>query len=139
LPEETARKLRDGWYLTGDLGCWQDGELYVTGRVDDLIVTHGQNIYAHDVEFAANRVAGVHPGRVVAIGRFIEELGTQELVIIAESSEPAMRHAALASAVKAAVLQEVGVAPRTVRIVEQGALIKTTSGKISRVENLRWL
>jgi acyl-CoA synthetase (AMP-forming)/AMP-acid ligase II len=136
-PEETARKFRDGWYLTGDLGCQHAGELYLTGRVDDVIIVHGKNIYAHDVEFAMNQVPGVKAGRAVAIGIFVPEAGTQDLLLIAESTEPADRHAALGRAIKSAIVQLLGLAPRTVRIVEPGWLVKTTSGKISRAENLR--
>jgi len=136
-PEETARKFRDGWYLTGDLGCQHAGDLFITGRVDDLIIVHGKNIYAHDVEFAMNQVPGVKAGRAVAIGLFVPEAGTQDLLLIAESTEPADRHLALGRAIKAAVVQLLGLAPRAVRIVEPGWLVKTTSGKISRAENLR--
>jgi acyl-CoA synthetase (AMP-forming)/AMP-acid ligase II len=137
LPEETARKFRDGWYLTGDLGFQRDEQLYITGRTDDLIIVHGKNIYAHDVEFAANQVPGVKPGRAVAIALFVPEAGTQDLLLIAESAEPADRRVALTRAVKAAILQHIGLVPRAVHVVEPGWLVKTTSGKISRTENLR--
>ena len=44
--------LRGEWYWTGDLGFLSSGELYVTGRTDDLLIINGKNVYAHDVEYA---------------------------------------------------------------------------------------
>jgi fatty-acyl-CoA synthase len=77
--------------------------------------------------------------RTVAIGVFAAEAGTQELLVIAESPEAHLRErrAALSRAVKAAVLQHIGLTPRSVHIVEAGWLVKTTSGKINRKDNLR--
>ena len=83
---ETARKLRDGWYFTGDLGFLHAGELYVTGRKHDLIIVHGRNYYAHELEFLINQLPGVHPGRNVALGWFRPEVGTEEVVVIAEAA-----------------------------------------------------
>jgi len=128
--------MQGGVYHSRDLGFLCEGELYVLGRTDDLIIVHGKNIYAHDVEFAVNQVPGVKPGRVVAIGTFVPDVGTHELLLIVESTEPADRHAALSRAIKSAVVQLTALAPRAVRIVEPGWLVKTTSGKISRTENL---
>jgi fatty-acyl-CoA synthase len=138
-PEETVRKFRGEWYLTGDLGCVREERLFITGRVDDLIIVHGKNVYAHEVEYVANQVPGIKPGRTVAIGVFAAEAGTQELLVIAESPEAHLRErrAALSRAVKAAVLQHIGLTPRSVHIVEAGWLVKTTSGKINRKDNLR--
>ena len=58
-PDATARALRDGWFLTGDTGWFDaDGELYVTGRVDDMIITGGENVSPVEVENALS----LHPG-----------------------------------------------------------------------------
>lgn len=137
LPDETSRKLRDGWYHTGDLGFLHAGELYVTGRAHDLIIIHGRNCYAHELEFLVNQVPGVHPGRNVAVGWFRPEIGSEELVIIAEvraGSPPDL--SGLAQTIKQAVLGETGLLVHDVHLVGPGWLVKTTSGKLSRGENL---
>ena len=66
--DATAEAIRDGRYFTGDLGYLAAGELFVTGRVRDLIIVGGRNIYPQDVEQVVERVDGVVAGRVVAVG-----------------------------------------------------------------------
>jgi 2-furoate---CoA ligase len=57
-PEATAKAIRDGWYFTGDIGHLdQDGDLWVTGRVDDMIITGGENVQPVEVE----EVVARHP------------------------------------------------------------------------------
>ena len=87
-PDETAKAFLDGWYLTGDLGYLANGELYVSGRKKDLIIVGGKNIYPQDIEQLAMQVPGVHPGRVVAFGIFNEDLGTEDVVLVAEVDTP---------------------------------------------------
>jgi acyl-CoA synthetase (AMP-forming)/AMP-acid ligase II len=136
LPAETARKVRDGWYHSGDLGYLAGGELFVTGRRDDLLILNGRNLYAHAVEFAVGRLPGLVPGRCVALGVFSAEAGSQQLVVVAESAAGAGEAAGIARAIRSAVFDATGVRPAAVRLVAPGWLIKTTSGKISRADNL---
>ena len=135
-PELTARKLQDGWYSTGDLGLLRDGELYLLGRTDDLIILNGRNVLAHDVEFAINaQVPQVKPGRCIALGVFEAEVGSQELVVLAEAA-PGPDPRGLARQIRAAVFNELGLMPKTVQAVPPGWLVKTTSGKLARRLNL---
>jgi acyl-CoA synthetase (AMP-forming)/AMP-acid ligase II len=131
-------KFSQGWYLTGDLGFTDAGETFVCGRTDDLLIINGRNIYAHDVEHAVNEGAAVKGGRCVAIGPFSRRLGSQALVVIAETAdaEPAAR-AALARSIRSLVQTVFGVTVFDVRVTEVGWLIKTTSGKIGRGANER--
>ncbi len=67
-PEATAKALRDGWYHTGDVGYWDDeGDLWVYGRVDDMLISGGENIHPLEVEDALSK----HPGvaEVAVVGR----------------------------------------------------------------------
>ena len=137
-PDLTAEHLRGGWHHTGDLGFLHGGQLYVLGRKDDLLILNGRNIYAHDVELALNRsVAGIKAGRCIALGVADETVGSQELVIVAEmdSREGGVDRLA-ARAVRKAILDNFGFLPKEVKLVDQGWLVKTTSGKISRAQNL---
>ncbi|WP_280430663.1 AMP-binding protein, partial [Nocardia brasiliensis] len=76
----------DGWLRTGDLGYLADGELFVTGRVKDLLILNGRNIDPQRVEWVAETVAGVRAGGVVACTP--PGTGSEELVVVAEFPAP---------------------------------------------------
>lgn len=139
LPEQTARKLRDGWYHTGDLGfLWQD-HLYVTGRTDDLITVYGRNYYAHEIEEIVNDVPGVIPGRCVAIDVPAAELGTNQIIVMLETRDEGAART-LSRLVKNRVAAAMTLVVNSVVVDPPGTLAKTTSGKISRELNrLRYL
>jgi acyl-CoA synthetase (AMP-forming)/AMP-acid ligase II len=140
--ELSDQKFKGDLYCTGDLGFKHGGEVYVLGRVDDLIIVNGKNIVAHEIErIAPDAHSEVKPGRVVAIPISHRDSGSDVLVLIAEriagTSTPA---AAMISAISDRVFSEIGVKPADVRIVDEGWLLKTTSGKISRKDNrIRYL
>lgn len=130
--------LSDGWYRSRDLGFIDGGELFCCGRADDLLIVNGKNLYAHDIEFAVNGVAGVKSGRAVAVAPFSARTGSRILVVIAETEavDPAAR-TALRRAIIARVHGTFGLAPTDVLVTDPGWLIKTTSGKIGRGANER--
>ena len=135
-PEATAEVFHDGWYSTGDLGCILDGEVFVFGRKKDVIIHHGVNYYAHDLEAAALSVPGLKAGRCVAVPVYDEAAGSESAELIAEREGDPADDARLAAAVKQAVSDRFNLALGNVHLVEPGWLVKTTSGKISRTENL---
>jgi acyl-CoA synthetase (AMP-forming)/AMP-acid ligase II len=148
-PDLSEKAFHNGWYLTGDLGYIADGEVYVSGRKKDLIIVGGKNVYPQDLESLAYEVEGVHPGRVVAFGVPDEELGTEEVVIVAEidlpsgkgitsedSSKPLEEvYQPIADEIRRRVTQGSDIALRTVKLVERGWLLKTSSGKTARNAN----
>lgn len=135
-PDLTQKALREGWYLTGDLGYLADGELYVSGRKKDIIIVGGKNVYPQDLEALAGEVPGVHPGRVVAFGIFDESLGTEEVAIVAEVDTPdPIEREQIAEAIRLHVTRNSAIAVRYVRVVDAKWLIKTSSGKIARAAN----
>ena len=136
-PAATASVLEGAWYKTGDIGFIADGEVYIVGRLKDIIIINGKNIVAHDAEAVASAVSGIKPGRTVAFGVYSDDTGSEQLVVVAESDAPLELFAGLADEVYRVIREEIGVACRSVRIVEQGWLVKTTSGKISRYDNQR--
>jgi fatty-acyl-CoA synthase len=141
-PDLTGKAFHDGWFLTGDLGYIAGGEVYITGRKKDLIIVGGKNVYPQDLELLASEVPGVHPGRVVAFGVYSEEMGTEEVVIVAERDTPDSAPAdpeggaeQLAEEIRRRVTRGSDVALRQVRVVDRGWLLKTSSGKIARAAN----
>jgi fatty-acyl-CoA synthase len=133
--ELTQKQFVDGWYHTGDLGFKYKGMLYITGRIDDLIIVRGKNIYAHDIEAAASNVRGVKEGRTTAFG-VDDPSGTQQLIVVAEPTGEV-----LAKDLKLEISDRLndafGIVPAEVAIVQPNSLAKTTSGKISRSANLK--
>ncbi|HND64868.1 MAG TPA: AMP-binding protein, partial [Elusimicrobiota bacterium] len=105
-PEKTREALRDGWFVTGDLGFLWEGELYVTGRKKDLVIVAGRNFYPQDIEAAAARIPGTKAGRCAAFGCPNPRRGTEDLVIVAERSAPDVDAAAWEAAVKKIVFEE---------------------------------
>jgi len=127
-PEVTAAAFHDGWLRTGDLGYLVDGELVVCGRLKDMIIVGGRNVFPEDVERAVAEVEGVRAGNVIAFG-IERQSGREGIVVVAETREgdvPALR-AAVADRVRDAV----GLPPEVV-LVTPGTLPKTSSGKLQR-------
>lgn len=136
-PERTAKRLVDGTCFSRDLGFILDGHIYVLGRIDDLIIINGRNLYAHDVEAAIGRIDGVKPGRSAAVGLFDARIGSERLVVVSERERGSMRSEYdIRRDIIRMVHSTFEVTPLRVHLVEEGELIKTTSGKISRTENL---
>ena len=135
-PSATRAALRDGRCFTGDAGYLADGELFVIGRLRDMIVIRGQNIYPQDIEALVSETPGVIPGRVAAIAAENESLGTNDLVVLAETHESRERQReTICSTIRQRVAEATEVTPAEVRLFEHMWLRKSTSGKISRNVN----
>ncbi len=126
--EATASTFRDGWLHTGDLGYIAGGNLYVCGRLKDLIIIRGANYHPQDIEWAVAEVPGVRRDNVVA---FSTLRGEEEVLVVAaegvSTDAPELR-----KAIASRVTEACGVAPAHVAIVRVGSLPKTSSGKIQR-------
>jgi 2-furoate---CoA ligase len=86
-PDAQARAIRDGWYYTGDAGkIDDDGDLFVLGRVDDMIISGGENIYPAEIEDVLARCPAI--GRIAVIGVPDERLG-QKIVAFVEAARDA--------------------------------------------------
>jgi acyl-CoA synthetase (AMP-forming)/AMP-acid ligase II len=131
----TQAAFHGDWYRTGDIGFVEQGDVFVVGRIKDVIIINGKNVFVHDIEAAVSRVGGVKPGRAVAFGRYSDKAGSELLVVVAERDGPAEADRDVQRDINRAVVEEVGVPCSDIRVVEQGWLVKTTSGKTSRSEN----
>ncbi|MFD7665827.1 fatty acyl-AMP ligase [Streptomyces sp. NPDC059788] len=129
----------DGGYLrTGDLGTVHDGEIYVTGRLKDMMIFRGRNLHPQDIE---HELRVRHPelgtvGAVFAATAATEDASDVEEVLVvthevrAGLAPDALQ--ALAARVKQSVAQDFGVVPAAVCLLRRGGVRRTTSGKIER-------
>lgn len=123
----------DGWIDTGDLGYFADGELFLTGRRKDIIIKGGRNIYPQEAEAVVATVPGVRKGCIAAFGVADAALGTEQLVIVAETRETdAAARERLRQAVHEQVTDALGIPPDTVVVARPGSVLKTSSGKVRR-------
>lgn len=136
-PERTAARIRNGFYHSGDLGFLADGRLYVLGRTDDLMIVNGRNIYGHEVEAEIAGIDGLKPGRTVVLAREDERIGSRVMIVIAERAAGAEQSDRdIRREIADRVFSVFQIMPGYVEIVDEGWLIKTTSGKIGRSANL---
>jgi fatty-acyl-CoA synthase len=123
------------WVDSGDRAYRAEGEIYVTGRVKDIIIKGGRNLYPHEVEDLAAHAEGIRKGCIVAFGLTDAGSGTEKLVVAAETRErDPKRLAAIAAAITEQVSQGLGLPPDRVELVPLGSIPKTTSGKLRREE-----
>ncbi|WP_370468930.1 fatty acyl-AMP ligase [Amycolatopsis sp. YIM 10] len=133
-PERSAETFTDGWLRTGDLGVVHDGQLYITGRIKDLIIVDGRNLYPQDIEETA---ADAHPGirrdRVAAFG-IADDRGEGVVVLAEPVRDQAVDFAEVSKAVRAAVSAQHEVALRDFMLLpaEDGGVPRTSSGKVAR-------
>ncbi|GAB2968296.1 fatty acyl-AMP ligase [Saccharothrix stipae] len=118
------------WLRTGDLGFLLDGQLYVTGRLKELIIVRGRNLYPHDIEHAA-REAHPDAGRGAAFG--VRDADSVEHVVLVQEMRRASRGdpGRFADAVLDAVTKQFGVFVSVV-VVRSNSIRHTTSGKVRR-------
>lgn len=129
-----ATQNADGWLDTGDVGYFtEEGLVVVCGRIKDVIIMGGRNIYPTDIERAAGSVRGVRPGNAVAI-RLDAGDKRESFAVAVETNDfqnpdevKRIEHE-----VVHAVHSEVGVRPRTVAVLGPGSIPKTSSGKLRR-------
>ncbi len=164
-PELTAaafKKRDDGkiWLYSGDLGYLANGELmppladinglrhsggavgtpqlYICGRLKDIIIIRGRNFYPSDIEWVVSELPGVRRGNVVAFGVTVDAVGNhvedgtgeEQLIVCAEATQS--EAATISEQVRQAVAAQIGLSVYKVEIVPQGSLPRTSSGKPQR-------
>lgn len=123
----------DGPFLrTGDLGFLHEGQLFVTGRIKDMIIVRGVNRYPQDIEQTVERAsAAVQAGSVAAVA--VDQDGRENLMIVAETTRQRdFDWDAEISAIRRAVTAEHELPPDAVFLVRNSSVPKTSSGKIQR-------
>jgi 1-acyl-sn-glycerol-3-phosphate acyltransferase len=132
--EESARLIgTDGWLASGDRGYLVGGELFLTGRVKDIIIRAGRNIYPAELEDAIGALDGIRKGHVAVFGSPDPASGTERVVVLAETRKRnAESRAALEAAIKALAADLIATPPEVVVLAPPNTVLRTSSGKIRR-------
>ena len=128
-PDATKALFHDGWLCTGDLAYLLDGELVICGRIKDVIIVGGRNVFPEDIERAVGAIDGVRAGNVIAFG-VDGYKGKESVVVVAEVKSDHL--SVVREAVHHTALDVSGLPPRDVMLVRPGTLPKTSSGKLQR-------
>jgi long chain fatty acid CoA FadD26 len=134
---KTADGADSGWLRTGDLGFLHDGEVYVLARIKDVIVIHGANHAASDIEETVRQVIGeAVPGAVAAFAVPGDDHEGDRLIVTVEltAGPDTAEDIGLRRRVQAAVVERHGVRPHDVVPAKRGSLPRTTSGKLRRTQ-----
>jgi 1-acyl-sn-glycerol-3-phosphate acyltransferase len=132
-PQATSQLFQRGWLDSGDCGYIAAGEVFLTGRVKDIVIRGGRNIYPHEVEEAVGEIPGVRKGCVVVFGSPDPASGTERLVVLAETRERGQRERQhLREAINTAVVEVLGEPADQVVLAPPRTILKTSSGKLRR-------
>jgi 1-acyl-sn-glycerol-3-phosphate acyltransferase len=131
-PEATRRLFNGDWLDSGDRAYLVGSDVYITGRVKDLIIRGGRNFYPYELEDAVGRIAGIRHGSVAVFASPDPSSGTERLVLVAET-----RHAEaqdeLRRQIQAVTVELLGTPADEVVLVPPYTVLKTSSGKLRRV------
>ncbi|MDP1690669.1 MAG: AMP-binding protein, partial [Burkholderiaceae bacterium] len=132
-PEQTARLFDRGWLDTGDRAYAAEGDVFVTGRVKDIVIRGGRNLYPQEIEEAVGAVSGIRKGCVAVFGSADAHTGTERLVVLAETNPHlALDAEALRDAVAHAVVDAIGEPADEILLAPPHTVLKTSSGKVRR-------
>lgn len=132
-PEATRDLLRGEWVNTGDCGYIAEGEVYITGRVKDVIIRAGRSIYPYELEEAVGGIEGIRKGCVAVFGSRDARSGTERVVVLAETREtdPGKREA-LRARISELAVSIVGMPVDEIVLAPPYTVLKTSSGKLRR-------
>ncbi len=132
-PEATRKLFRGDWLDSGDRAYIAGGDVYLTGRVKDLIIRGGRNIYPYELEEAVGEIEGIRKGCVAVVACADRQSGTEKLVVVAETREkrPQIREQ-LHQRILEISVERLALPPDEVVLAPPHSVLKTSSGKIRR-------
>ncbi len=131
---QASEELFDGeWLNSGDRAYMAGGDLYLTGRIKDVIIRAGRNIYPYELEEAIGKIEGIRKGCVAVFGTTDISKGTERLVVIAETKEREFSNLdTIQSEINSVSADIIGMPPEDVLLAPPRSVLKTSSGKIRR-------
>lgn len=131
--EKTQHLFNGKWLDTGDLAYIAKGELYLTGRIKDIIIRAGRNIYPDELEKAVGNVPGIRKGCVAVFGSMDQKTQTEQLIVLAEtqSDDPDTCHT-IYNKINTLSVDLTSIPPDKIVLAAPGSVLKTSSGKIRR-------
>ena len=131
--DNTRKLFHQDWLDSGDLAYIAHGEIYITGRIKDIIIRAGRNIYPHELEEAVGNIPGIRTGRVAVFGSVDTSTATERLIVLTETrSRDAVERDKLRTEINTLATDLVGAPPDEVVLAPPGTVLKTSSGKIRR-------
>ena len=132
--KEKNRGLFDKeWLRTGDQGYIAHGELFLTGRIKDIIIRAGQNIYPDELEKAIGNIEGIRKGCVAVFGIMDKKTATERLIVLAETKvEDQGLRETLQAEINTLASDLIGGPPDEIVLAKSGSVLKTSSGKVRR-------
>ncbi|MEH1903501.1 MAG: AMP-binding protein [Nostoc sp.] len=130
---DISESLIDGWLKTGDLGFFYRGELYIVGRIKDVIVLNGENFYAHDIELVVQQVTELTFQNLMAFG--LRRNGLEELILLVETPKSLTytnERQKIEDAVRTLLFSSFGITPSEIVFLTGDKLPMTSSGKLQR-------
>jgi len=135
-PEDTKLLFHDNWLESGDMAYIASGDVFITGRIKDIIICAGRNIYPQELEEAIGDMEGIRKGNVVVFGTADPATGTEQLIVLAETrEEDPQKLEALRFEINALTMDLAGTSAYNVVLTPPGTILKTSSGKIRRSAN----
>jgi 1-acyl-sn-glycerol-3-phosphate acyltransferase len=132
-PQATRRLFTDGWLDSGDRAYSAGADIYISGRVKDLIIRGGRNIYPYELEDAVGKLTGIRRGNVAVFASSDPVSGTERLVVVAETRQTvAEAQADLLRQVQMVTVDLLGLPADDVVLVPPYTVLKTSSGKLRR-------
>lgn len=132
-PQQTAKYMHQGWFDTGDMAYLANGDVFITGRIKDIIIHGGRNLYPAELEEAVGTIEGVRKGCVAVFGAKDRERGTEKLVVLAETrlKDDTLKET-LRQAINKKTVDVIGTPPDHIVLAPPHSVLKTSSGKVRR-------
>jgi 1-acyl-sn-glycerol-3-phosphate acyltransferase len=130
---KTRELIRNGWLDSGDRAYMAGGDVYVTGRIKDIIIRAGRHIYPQEIEEAVAGIPGIRKGCVAVFGVADRVSGTERVIVLAETRETdAVARAALQARAQEVASDVAGTPPDEIVLAPPRTVPKTSSGKLRR-------
>ena len=132
-PVQTNQLFHGQWLDSGDYAYVAKGEVFITGRVKEMMIRAGQHIFPYELEEALGNLPEIRIGRVAVFGIPNPQLGTERLIVLAETREKNLKKTdQLLQNINTIAVELLGSAPDEICLVPPGTLLKTSSGKMRR-------